>query len=118
MRNSLLSLFMAEKLNMVRRPLLHNEKRSAAAPSTLSSQSKTRNCYDFQHDSDVIRVTCCNTHWISQHDSHNMRDLTDWDLMTPYGDMATRIWVNIGSGNGKLPDGTKPLPEPMLTYHQ
>ena len=28
------------------------------------------------------------------------------------------IWVNIGSGNGLLPDGTKPLPEPMLTYHQ
>ena len=27
-------------------------------------------------------------------------------------------WVNIGSGNGLLPDGTKPLPEPMLTYHQ
>ena len=29
--------------------------------------------------------------------------------------MATEIWVNIGSGNGLLPDGTKPLPEPMLT---
>ena len=27
-------------------------------------------------------------------------------------------WVNIGSGNGLLPDGTKPLPEPMLSYHQ
>ena len=27
----------------------------------------------------------------------------------------TKIWVNIGSGNGLLPDGTKPLPEPMLT---
>ena len=25
------------------------------------------------------------------------------------------IRVNIGSGNGFLPDGTKPLPEPMLT---
>ena len=31
---------------------------------------------------------------------------------------ATEIWVNIGSGNGLLPDGTKPLPEPILTYHQ
>ena len=30
--------------------------------------------------------------------------------------MATEIWVNIGSGNGLLPDGTKPLPEAMLTY--
>ena len=29
-----------------------------------------------------------------------------------------QIWVNIGSGNGLLPDGTKPLPEPMLTCHQ
>ena len=27
------------------------------------------------------------------------------------------VWVNIGSGNGLLPDGTKPLPEPMLTSH-
>ena len=25
---------------------------------------------------------------------------------------------NIGSGNGLLPDGTKPLPDPMLTYCQ
>ena len=32
--------------------------------------------------------------------------------------MATKIWVNIGSGNGLLLDGTKPLPESMLTYHQ
>ena len=32
--------------------------------------------------------------------------------------MATKIWVNIGSGNDLLPDGTKSLPEPMLTDHQ
>ena len=31
--------------------------------------------------------------------------------------MVTEIWVNIGSGNGLLPDGTKPLPEPMSTDH-
>ena len=31
--------------------------------------------------------------------------------------MATEIWGNIGSGNGLLPDGTKPLSEPMLTFH-
>ena len=30
--------------------------------------------------------------------------------------MVTQIWVNIGSGNGLLPDNTKPLPEQMLTY--
>ena len=29
--------------------------------------------------------------------------------------MTTEISVNIGSGNGLLPDGTKPLPKPMLT---
>ena len=32
--------------------------------------------------------------------------------------MATQVSVNIGSGNGLLHNGTKPLPEPMLTYHQ
>ena len=32
--------------------------------------------------------------------------------------MTTYIWVNIGSGNGLVPDGTNPLPEPVLTYHQ
>ena len=31
--------------------------------------------------------------------------------------MATEIWVNVGLGKGLLPDGTKPLPEPMLTDH-
>ena len=29
------------------------------------------------------------------------------------------MWVNIGPGNdGLLPDSTKPLPEPIVTYHQ
>ena len=28
--------------------------------------------------------------------------------------MATQNLVNISSGNGLLPDGTKPLPEPMF----
>ena len=27
-------------------------------------------------------------------------------------------WCSIGSGNGLVPDGTKPLPEPMLTNDQ
>ena len=35
-----------------------------------------------------------------------------------YGNVLPVFWVNIGSGNGLLPDGTKPLPEPMLTYHK
>ena len=36
---------------------------------------------------------------------------THCGLVSPYGD------TDIGSGTGLLPDGTKPLPEPMLTYH-
>ena len=40
------------------------------------------------------------------------------DELTHCGHMARKIWVNIGSGNALLPDGTKPLPEPMLTDHQ
>ena len=31
--------------------------------------------------------------------------------------LATEIWVNIGSGDGLLPDSTKPLSKPMLTDH-
>ena len=30
--------------------------------------------------------------------------------------MAIEIWVNIGSSNSLVPDGTKPLLEPILTY--
>ena len=32
--------------------------------------------------------------------------------------MVWEILVNTGLGNGMLPDGTKPLPDSMLTYHQ
>ena len=32
--------------------------------------------------------------------------------------MATSNWASIGSSNGLLPDGTKPLPEPIMTCHQ
>ena len=39
--------------------------------------------------------------------------LTHWDLALPY---SARILVIIGSGNSLLPNGTKPLPEPKLTY--
>ena len=31
--------------------------------------------------------------------------------------MVTWLWVNIGSGNGMLPEDTKPLTAPMLIYH-
>ena len=32
--------------------------------------------------------------------------------------MALSNLVSIGPGNGLAPFGAKPLPEPMLTYHQ
>ena len=32
--------------------------------------------------------------------------------------MVSQDLVNIGSDNGLVPSGTKPLPEPMLTNHQ
>ena len=32
--------------------------------------------------------------------------------------MVSQNLVNIGPGNGLLPDDTKPLPEPMMTHHQ
>ena len=32
--------------------------------------------------------------------------------------MVTQMWVNFGSGNGLLPDGSKPLPEPMFSYNK
>ena len=38
--------------------------------------------------------------------------------LTQWCHMALEILVKTGSGNGLLPDGTKTLPEPMLTYHQ
>ena len=31
---------------------------------------------------------------------------------------ATYIWVSIGSSDGLLPYSSKPLPKPVLTYHQ
>ena len=32
--------------------------------------------------------------------------------------MATKAWVNVGSGNGLSSDGTRPWPETMLTSHR
>ena len=38
--------------------------------------------------------------------------LTHYGLVVPYGIIEL---VNVGSGNGLLPDSTSPLPEQMLT---
>ena len=39
-------------------------------------------------------------------------------IVAHWHNMATGIWVKIGSGNALLPEGPKPLPESMLTDHQ
>ena len=44
-------------------------------------------------------------------------NLQTWYGLTQCGLEASDILVDIGSGNGLLPDGTKPLPEPMLTLN-
>ena len=57
--------------------------------------------------------------WITLNEIKISRTLYKWDvwlIVAWWRHMATEIWVNIGSGNGLSPDGTKPLPEPMLTY--
>ena len=41
--------------------------------------------------------------------------LTHYSLATPYDNIDR---VKIGSNNGLVPDGTKPLPEPLLNYPQ
>ena len=41
--------------------------------------------------------------------------LTWINAVWPSDAIWRHIWVNIGSGNGLLPNGTKSLPEPMLT---
>ena len=42
----------------------------------------------------------------------------DFDSLRPSDVFGVITLGQIGSGNDLLPDGPKPLPEPMLTYHQ
>ena len=49
---------------------------------------------------------CGNRHWY--YDSYSAH----------YGAIWRHKSVNTDSGNGLLPDGTKPLPGPVLTYHR
>ena len=48
-------------------------------------------------------------------DAAYIKVLTPWGLVMPFGSIDL---VNIGSGNEFLPDGTKPLPEPMLNNNE
>ena len=46
------------------------------------------------------------------------REQLTFNTLWPSDATETQIWVNFGSGNGLLPDVTKPLPEPKFTHHQ
>ena len=50
--------------------------------------------------------------WLSGSLGNNELTVAKWC------NMVSLILVVIGSNNGLVPDGTKPLPEPMLTYCQ
>ena len=65
--------------------------------NTVTCMSRTSGTEIYNHDNSFIL-----THW----------GLVKWHHMT------SRIFVIIGSGNGLVPDSTKPLPEPMLTKCQ
>ena len=57
---------------------------------------------------DIVTYLCSHFPvWVSE--------LTHCGLVTPYGN---KDLGQHGSGNGLVPDGSKPLPEPMLTDHQ
>ena len=89
------------------------------------------NCSDCEghidNKSSVVQVMawCCQaaSHYLTQCWSRSAipygATRLQWvNSLWPSDTIWREIWVNIGSGNVLLPDGTKPLPEPKLTDHQ
>ena len=76
-------------------------KYTSQTTRTLGSISNIHGCEDLEKDIPVCLKYPCNLVVVFM-----------WHHMAIYN------WVNIGSGNGLLPGGTKPLPEPVLIYHQ
>ena len=75
--------------------------------------TKTRSCH--ANHTGHISLTFKATVLYNEFENHTFKIIA----ISPRGqwvNMVTQILVNIGSGNGLLPDGTKPLPEPMFTY--
>ena len=63
------------------------------------------------------------THWLPKYAVVFSNICNEWHLekflgKCPHLNANRRYWweVNIGSGNGLVPSGTKPLPEPMLAH--
>ena len=65
---------------------------------------------------------CVTLTWLYLHDCHVSTCSHCQGLLWFNGNLWYRVLsckvVNIGSGNGLVPDGTKPLPESVLTLHQ
>ena len=57
----------------------------------------------------------CNPHYTNKSARSPVLVFTHCGLVMPCGNIDR---VNTGSGNGLVPDSTKPLPAPMLTIHQ
>ena len=49
------------------------------------------------------------------HKIKKMNDNIRVQILRIFGEIVLKSRVNIGSGNGLVSSGTKPLPEPMLT---
>ena len=79
----------------------------------LVKQCNNSECYVLFHDFVLTDI------WkTSKNYQENHLVEQNINLLWPSNAIWWQIWINIGSGDGLLPDGTKPLPEPMLTYHQ
>ena len=67
-----------------------------------------------------LRLSCTNPSNSSLDKvNHYWNDLDDYRYSVAWWcHRETSIWINIGSGNGLLPDSTKPLVKPMSTSHR
>ena len=73
-------------------------------------QHKTIKMFSFYREANKSTMNLYKQKWTEKYAM-----LTHSGLVAPYGIIEL---VNIGAGNGLLPDGTKPLPEPILTNHE
>ena len=56
--------------------------------------------------------------WAKRQNLNDAQSSPGLNQLTHCYHMVSWILVNIGSGNGLLPEGTKPLPEPVMSYCQ
>ena len=79
----------------------------------LSAKRRTKIFIKIQFSFEKMHLKMSSAKWQPFYWGLNV--LTHCGLVMSYGILDS---INIGSGNGLLPDGTKPLPEQVLTNHQ